>query len=155
MRKIELKKIAGAGLLAIMVIVVISVVMPAVGWKVACVEGHSMEPALRSGDLVVTRPVCDVDEGDICIYKTDDGDTIIHRVAIVADDIYVFQGDHNSSVDRQMVTRDQIMGVMTFHVRTFGIPTGAVLVLCMVCLFCLMYLIAVGLWAVVHERGSR
>lgn len=156
MRKIELKRIAGATFLVGMIVLIISVVMPAVGWKVACVDGQSMEPALYSGDLVVTRPACDVDEGDICIYKAGDGKTIIHRVAIIAGDVYVFQGDHNSSVDIQMVTRDQITGVVIFHVRTYGVPTGAVLVLCMVGLFCLLYLIAAGLWAaVVHERGTR
>ncbi len=72
---------------------------------VAVVEGYSMFPLLRQGDLVFAYrpPPKDIHVGDIVIYRGRGGELIIHRVVAVKvrDGIYYYvtRGDNNRGPD--------------------------------------------------------
>lgn len=69
------------------------------------VQGVSMEPTYRSGDLVVVKPALDYRIGDIVAYRVPAGDvgaglTVIHRiVGGSAGDGFLTKGDNNAEVD--------------------------------------------------------
>ncbi len=72
---------------------------------IAVVDGYSMFPVLRMGDIVFSYkcPPQDIHVGDIIIYRGIDGKLIIHRVikVIVRDGeyYYVTKGDNNPIED--------------------------------------------------------
>ncbi len=72
---------------------------------IAVVDGYSMFPILRMGDIVFSYkcPPQDIHVGDIIIYRGIDGKLIIHRVikVIVRDGeyYYVTKGDNNPIED--------------------------------------------------------
>ncbi len=71
----------------------------------AVVEGYSMFPVLREGDLVFAYrpPPSDIHVGDIIIYRALTGQLIIHRVIKVivynGEYYYVTKGDNNFAPD--------------------------------------------------------
>lgn len=84
------------------------------GVKPSLVAGHSMEPALHTGDVVLTRDVDpgDVRVGDIVRFRV--GDTVVlHRVIeIYRNDTgswFVTKGDNNEDADRP-IQAEQIEG---------------------------------------------
>ncbi len=72
---------------------------------IAVVDGYSMFPVLRMGDIVFSYkcPPQDIHVGDIIIYRGIDGKLIIHRVikVIIRDGeyYYVTKGDNNPIED--------------------------------------------------------
>ncbi|MBU1015030.1 signal peptidase I [Patescibacteria group bacterium] len=56
------------------------------GWDIYFVQGGSMEPILRPGDLILTKPteVKHIDRGDIIVFWSESKDgNIVHRVVDV------------------------------------------------------------------------
>lgn len=74
------------------------------GVQPSIVSGISMEPALRAGDIVITRPVNPdtVRPGDVVRYRTGSID-VLHRVQEVragpAGRVFITRGDNNSYLD--------------------------------------------------------
>lgn len=92
----------------------------------AIVSGTSMEPTMRTGDLVITRKKSSYDVGDVVVYRVPKGDPgegkqVIHRI-VEADtgDGYVLLGDNRTSVDFWRPHDSDIVGVETFHIPQLG-----------------------------------
>ena len=84
------------------------------------ISGQSMEPALHSGDFVVTAKKDIYDRGDIVAFRAS-GSTVIHRiVGGTATEGYVVQGDNKEAPDMWRPTADQILGKMRLHVPGGG-----------------------------------
>jgi len=70
---------------------------------VAFVEGISMEPLFRAGDLVILQKPNDLKIGDVIVYKKNNGALVIHRIIDVAycqnGVFYIVQGDNNPIPD--------------------------------------------------------
>ena len=70
---------------------------------VAFVEGVSMEPLFKAGDLVILQKPNDLKVGDVIVYKKNDGTLVIHRIIDVAycqnGVFYIVQGDNNPIPD--------------------------------------------------------
>jgi len=70
---------------------------------VAFVEGISMEPLFRAGDLVILQKPNDLKIGDVIVYKKNDGTLVIHRIIDVAycqnGVFYIVLGDNNPIPD--------------------------------------------------------
>lgn len=80
------------------------------------VEGHSMEPSYRTGDLIVTRRQPHYQRGDIVVFAlTPPGSShralIVHRlVSIEPDGRIVTQGDNRRQPDGFTLTINDIVG---------------------------------------------
>ena len=91
----------------------------------------SMEPTIKSGDLILIREVDfdDVEEGDIISYfesETQRTTTVTHRVIeIIYDENgnkleFVTQGDANNIEDSDHVTRGKLIGVYKTRIPVLG-----------------------------------
>ncbi len=73
--------------------------------RVIIVSGHSMEPTFHTGDLILTWPSDDYQQGQVVPYRVPEGDPgegglVIHRiVGGTARDGFVMQGDNNPTPD--------------------------------------------------------
>lgn len=86
----------------------------AFGYRPVVVTSGSMEPSVRTGDVVITKPVDVGDEvGDQTVIDFDDPATMdrrLHRVIEVTDSGYRTKGDANATVDPQEVPPDHVHG---------------------------------------------
>lgn len=84
------------------------------------VSGVSMEPTLRTGDLVVTQRQNLYGTGDVVAFPVTGG-VVIHRiVGGTAEGGYVTRGDNRSSDDLWRPTADQILGRMWIRLPRVG-----------------------------------
>ena len=84
------------------------------------VNGNSMEPGMRSGDLAVVREQSRYGVGDIVTYRHPDIGTVIHRIIGRESDRYLLQGDHNSFIDPYQPARADRLGQLWFRVPAMG-----------------------------------
>ncbi len=85
------------------------------------VNGISMEPIFKSGDLVLVRKSPSYQVGDVVTYRDAYmGAYVIHRIIEVAPDAYVLQGDNNSWIDGYRPTDEQIIGKLWIHIPDVG-----------------------------------
>lgn len=89
------------------------------------VSGSSMEPTLRSGDLVIGWRTGDYDAGDVVVFRVPDGEPgeghqVVHRV--VADDggAFTTKGDNKRIEDPWRPAEPDVVGRAMFVV-----PNGA------------------------------
>jgi signal peptidase len=97
----------------------------ALGWHAAVVLSDSMSPALRVGDVVVHRPVGQLELGQILV--VDDpvrpGQLLTHRlVSETADGRLTLQGDANAVADSTPVAVDAVRGRVQLRVPLIGLP---------------------------------
>jgi signal peptidase I len=84
------------------------------------VSGKSMEPALRSGDLVITRATSGYVVGDVVAFHIEAG-TVIHRiVGGSAASGFDLQGDNNGWVDEWHPSNEDIIGKQWIHLPGKG-----------------------------------
>ncbi len=75
------------------------------------VRGISMEPTLRTGDLLVMRRAEQYAVGQIVAFTSDmNSAVVVHRIVDVLDDRYLLKGDNNAFLDRFTPTADEIIG---------------------------------------------
>ena len=127
----------------LMVVAALTFIAPHLGWRVDAVYSGSMEPSLKVGGVVVTRPV---EAGDILV-----GDTITyysplsekltsHRVIAVEDTSslsFRTKGDANEDADPFILPAENVVGRICFHIPYFGYatqfiktPLGLLLTIC-------------------------
>lgn len=96
------------------------------------VQGRSMEPTHRSGDLVVARTTDDVATGDVVVYRIPDGQPgagqlVMHRLmSIRPDGRLVLQGDNRRLPDdvvlgREDVVARAVLGLGPWPIRVLGL----------------------------------
>jgi len=102
---------------------------PRFGWRVDAVLSGSMEPALKVGGVVITRPA-EADEisvGDIItFYYPETKKLTSHRlVAIQGGSSMYFQtrGDANEDIDAAAVPVENVVGKVCFHIPYLGYVT--------------------------------
>jgi len=125
----------------LMAVAVFTYVAPHIGWRVNAVLSGSMEPALKVGSLVVTRPVEPekVKVGDIITFSpVSVGENMItHRVTGVTVNSpvhFATRGDASDKPDPFMVPEQNLIGKICLHIPYWGhfaeflkTPTGFVL----------------------------
>ena len=86
----------------------------AFGFRPVVVTSGSMEPVVRTGDVVITKPVGMRDDvGDQTVIDFEDpatSDRHLHRVVEVTPDGYRTKGDANADADPQIVPQDHVHG---------------------------------------------
>lgn len=91
------------------------------GFAPNLVMSESMEPTIKTGELVITKQIDfeDVQVGDIVVYRHEyeDGDVkaIIHRVIEKTDEYLVFQGDNNADRDPWNVYPEDVRAKVIYH----------------------------------------
>ena len=154
--------------LMLMVVAVFIYIAPHIGWHVSAVVSGSMEPALKTGSLVVTRPVDpeEIEVGDIItfIQASTDARMITHRVIDIQKNSPIYfqtQGDNCGMPDPFTVPARNLVGEICLHIPYGGnftefmkTPTGFIssVVVPGILIF-VMYVISV--WRAVIERRNQ
>ncbi|OGO31543.1 MAG: signal peptidase I [Chloroflexi bacterium RBG_16_56_11] len=105
---------------------------PRFGWRVDTVSSGSMDPALKTGGVVITRPVGpeQIAAGDIITFRSPVNDALTsHRVTMKGGGPpYTFRtrGDANEEADPFAVTEDKVVGKVCFHLPYLGYVAGFV-----------------------------
>jgi len=114
----------------IMVSAVFTYVAPHFGWRVDAVLSGSMEPRLKVGSLVVTRPVEpeEIEVGDIIIFHpvTVGENPIAHRVIGIDQTSplhFQTKGDANGKPDPFTVPAQNLVGKICFDIPSLGFFT--------------------------------
>jgi signal peptidase I len=116
------------GVLALLVSLLLwSVIPAALDWHVTVVMSGSMEPALRPGDVVASRPIPaeQVRPAQVLLVNDPDhaGRLRMHRlVKIRPDGTLILRGDANAAADSTPVRRSAVQGVGSLRVPLIGSP---------------------------------
>lgn len=89
------------------------------------VEGDSMQPTYRDGDLVIARSKSSYEVGEIITYRPElqigTDYPVIHRIVeVTAGGEYTTQGDNREEVDGWSATDDNIVGESWLHIPRAG-----------------------------------
>ncbi len=86
------------------------------------VNGVSMEPNFRLGDLIIVSPSSQYNIGDAVVYRNQGmgGKNVFHRIIEVNAGRYILQGDNNSWVDSYQPAKEEIIGKLWFHIPRGG-----------------------------------
>jgi signal peptidase len=100
---------------------------PHIGWQVSAVVSGSMEPELRVGSLVVTRPVEpeELEAGDIITFRAVSGSetTITHRIVDIGHNSPLYfrtKGDACDKPDPFAVSSQNLIGKVGLHIPYCG-----------------------------------
>lgn len=81
------------------------------------VTGHSMEPTLRAGDLLVVHPQGSYAIGDVVTFRPAGGAQVVHRIVGGSPETgWITQGDNNPLRDSWVVAESEIVGELWFLV---------------------------------------
>jgi signal peptidase len=109
-----------------MIAAVLSFLAPRFGWRVDAVLSGSMEPQLKVGGLVITRPAesKDIEVGDtITFYCPLNKGMTSHRVIAVENGTLSYfrtKGDANEDPDPFIVPVQNVSGKVCFHIPYLG-----------------------------------
>jgi signal peptidase len=138
-----MSKWVGTAVIAILMLVALLILFaPRLGWRVDTVLSGSMVPALKVGGAVVIEPV-DPDKvqiGDIITYGSPkDGSLITHRVVQIERHSPLYfrtKGDANEDADPFLVPHQNVVGKVRLHIPLLGhvahfvkTPLGLILLL--------------------------
>ena len=122
--------------------------LPVLGYSVASVEGQSMEPTLRSGDLLLLRRDLNPEVGDIVVYEKSPGILIVHRILkVVEDGEIITRGDNNGYPD-PIFPSGKIVGKVTLVIPRFRIIQKY-------SIFLSVFLLAVIILEISHQKQRR
>lgn len=101
-------------------------------FKILSVMSGSMEPAIKTGNLVFIKPSAAYDQGEIISFHPNDAKTekeiVTHRIDSVENSInhkfYITKGDANNAPDPQRISEDKIVGKYIFRVPLLGYLFG-------------------------------
>ena len=84
------------------------------------INGNSMEPLYRRGDLVIARTAPEYQIGDIVIYRHPEIGPVIHRIIGRTGNVWVFKGDNNDFIDPYQPTQNELIGKAWIHIPSIG-----------------------------------
>ena len=129
-------------IILIAILLIVSVLPITGNIKFLTVLSGSMEPAVKTGSIVLTKPMSDYKIGDIITFgpitKTTPPTT--HRIAEIkvvgGEPVYITKGDANNSVDSREIKKADIVGKTIVKVPYLGYvidfvrkPVGFVLII--------------------------
>ena len=119
------------GFLGVIAFAVAASVLPITGnYKILVVQSGSMDPAIKTGSVVVVKPFAAYQIGDVITFQGSfrgpkgERIPITHRIVAMkverGDPVYVTQGDANNAPDPREVRHDEILGALLFTVPYVG-----------------------------------
>lgn len=120
-----INKIFTVVILAVVVLVVISLIPIPGNYKLLIVQSGSMEPAIKTGSVVVVKPAENYKAGDIITFKGKEKDkTTTHRVVdleVVSGKVnYITKGDANNAEDTSKTAEENVIGKVLADVPYLG-----------------------------------
>ncbi len=94
--------------------------------KTYVVYSGSMSPSLPAGSLIAVKPEKNYSVGDVVSFKRSGGQIVTHRVTKVLRDetsggaVYETKGDANNASDRELISKEQIIGEGFFALPYLG-----------------------------------
>jgi len=113
-------------LVVLMLAAALTFVAPRFGWRVDALFSGSMEPQLKVGGLVITRPVDlqTIKVGDIITFHSSRRDVpTSHRVIAIEQGSqfrFLTKGDANEDADPFIIPAQSVVGKVCFHIPYFG-----------------------------------
>lgn len=95
-------------------------------YEIKIVLSGSMEPALKTGSIVVVKPVEVYEIGDVITFGKDTRDSVptTHRIVEAryesGEAIFITKGDANGNIDGREVTEDEVIGKVLFSIPYLG-----------------------------------
>ncbi len=120
----------GAGLVLVVFLGLVLLDVPGLDLDLLVVKSGSMEPAIRTGSLVLIDQAGSYEVGDIVTYQRNNYATpVTHRIIEKSDDdqgepIYITKGDANETRDIEPVPKSMILGQVRFSVPFLGYVVG-------------------------------
>ena len=120
------------GFIAAIALLLVVSIFPITGnIKFMVVQSGSMEPAIHTGSVVMVRPVSDYKVGDIITFgqvsKTKAPTT--HRILEIktqgGQTTYLTKGDANNAADTREISKNEIIGRVSFSVPYAGYAVAA------------------------------
>ena len=115
------------GLIGIIVVLLLTSIFPiSDNYRIMIVQSGSMEPAVHTGSVVVSRLVDEYVINDIITFgnKTSNQTPTTHRIIEIKNDngniSYITKGDANNTSDRKEVLHRNVIGKILFSVPYFG-----------------------------------
>ena len=79
----------------------------------------SMEPTIKSGEMIIIKEQTDYNVDDIVTYKEDRNFFVTHRIINKYEDKYETKGDNNNLID-EPIDKDQREGKVIYHSKVCG-----------------------------------
>jgi signal peptidase len=120
-----------AFILVIALLLVISVLPITGNIKFLVVQSGSMEPTIKTGSLVVIKPVVDYKIGDIITFgqitktKTPTTHRIVEMKVVGGNLAYITKGDANNGSDQKEISQKEILGKVLLKVPYIGYAVAA------------------------------
>ncbi|HEY6729746.1 MAG TPA: signal peptidase I [Solirubrobacterales bacterium] len=144
----------------VLVVLLAAALPPALGGTSMVVRSGSMTPVIRTGDVVVVRPIAPTEAavGDIVTFKDPAGSDrlLVHRVRAISrhgDQVEVItKGDANTTQERWKVAADGTIGTVAYRVPALGFAVGWIgspagrIGLVIVPALALIVMLLVGIW---------
>jgi signal peptidase I len=116
----------------LLVLLLAAALPAALGFTSMVVRSGSMTPAIRTGDVVVVRPIAPIDAaiGDIVTFKdpAGSGRLLVHRVRAISrsgDQVEVItKGDANPTQEHWRVPVDGTIGTVAYRIPALGFAVG-------------------------------
>lgn len=115
------------GLIAVIACLLIISVFPITGnFKVLTVLSGSMEPAIKTGSVVVVKPVDNYKIEDVITFSNPGkpGETITHRIydmkVTEGRIFYITKGDANNAPDQREIPEREVLGKVLFSIPYLG-----------------------------------
>ena len=130
---------------AVVLLIIVSFLPITGNYKLLIVESGSMEPAIKTGSVVVVKPTESYRAGDIITFEDRGKDrTTTHRIVdmevISGQTQYITQGDANNAEDTSKVSESKVMGKVLTSIPYAGYllafakePLGFVLLVIVPC----------------------
>lgn len=94
------------------------------GYKNFVILSGSMEETLKVGDIIFIKDKSEIKKGDIISYREKEA-VITHRVIDIIQQkgefFYKTKGDANETIDKELVSVDEIEGIYCFKIAKIGI----------------------------------
>jgi signal peptidase I len=124
------------------------------GWSAHVVVSGSMEPRIRTGDVVLSQDRDDLEPGQVIVFRDADRGAVTHRLVAIDDRGFTTKGDANPTPDSQVVAPADVLGLGRILVRFAGLPwvwahTGQWLPLGL-----LLASILLASWAIARDRQA-
>ncbi len=116
---------------AIAVLLMISIFPIAGNYKLLTVLSGSMEPAIRTGSIVIVKSVGDYKIGDVITFgeisktKTPTSHRIFDIKVVSGEPVYITKGDANNGPDQKEIQKKNIVGKVFLDIPYVGYAVNA------------------------------
>lgn len=83
------------------------------GYRFYIIMSGSMEPEIKTGDMIITKECNNYEIGDVIAFKNTGLVTahrIVEKLSEDGEELFRTKGDNNNTVDRELVRKEQIRG---------------------------------------------